>query len=102
MDTTEFSEGKFITAELVKTSPTKVCVILDEAKPEETDFGEKLQVHVQIDQKNKIWRINRDSVKNMHKINTDSKFWIGKKVQLMTITMKGKETVIGLPVDDAK
>jgi hypothetical protein len=101
MDTTEFSEGKFITAELVKASPTKVCVVLDEAKPETTQFGESLFANVKIDGKNKVWRLNKDSVRNMHQIGIDSKSWIGRKVQLMTINVKGKETILGVPIASA-
>ena len=98
MDTTEFSEGQYLTAILVKNSPTKVCVVIDEAMPEKTEFGNKLQATVQLDGKMKIWRLNPDSVRNMHQISKDSKFWVGKQVQLLVTTSKGKEVVIGTPV----
>lgn len=98
MDTTEFSEGQYITAEVVKNSPSKLCVVIDEAKPERTEFGERLQVKVQLDQKTKIWRLNKDTVKNLHQFGVDSKFWVGKQVKLMVVTVKGKDCVIGVPV----
>ena len=98
VDTTTFSEGQYITPELVKSSLTKTLVVMDEAKPTKTDYGESLQCQVQIDGKNKIWRLNRDSVKNLHQVSTDSSRWIGKKIQLLVITVKGKDTVLGVPI----
>jgi hypothetical protein len=98
MDTTEFSEGKYITPLLVNKSPTKKCIILDEAKPEKTDFGEQLVCHVEIDGKGKLWRMNMDSVKNMQRINIDSRFWREKSVQFLVTMVKGKEVVIGSPI----
>lgn len=98
MDTTEYSESKYITADVVKNSSSKIAVVIDEAKPQSSDYGDLLQCNVQVDGKNKIWRLNRDSVRNMHQISTDSKAWIGRKVQLMVITVKGKESVLGVPV----
>ena len=98
MDTTEWSEGKYITAEVVKSSPNKIAVIMDEAKPEKTDYGESLHVNVQFNGKYKIWRLNKDSVKNMHQIGTDSRSWINRKVQFNVISAKGKEVVLGFPV----
>lgn len=102
MDTTSFSESAFVTPELVKNSASKILVVMEEAKPEKTDYGEQLHVKVQIDGKFKIWRMNRDSVKNMQSLGSDSNFWIGKKVQLMVITAKGKEQVLGVPVVEVK
>jgi hypothetical protein len=98
MDTTTFSESAFVTPDLVKNSATKIAVVIEEAKPEKTDYGEQLFCNVQIDGKSKKWRMNRDSVKNMHQISTDSAKWIGRKVQLMVITSRGKEQVLGVPV----
>jgi hypothetical protein len=98
MDTTEFSEGQFITPQLVIESPTRIGVIIDEATPEKTDYGMSLVCKVSIDTKIKKWRMNRDSVKNMRTLNTDSKFWIGKKVLFLTALIQGKERVIGSPV----
>jgi len=98
MDATEFSEGQYVTSELVKASPTKVCVVIDEAKPEKTDYGESLHCKVQLDQKTKVWRLNRDSVRNMIRLGTDTRLWVGRKVTLMVVSVKGKEAVIGVPV----
>jgi hypothetical protein len=98
METQEFSESKYLTAELVKNSPTKIATIIDEAKGEQTDFGEKLKCTIQLDGKEKIWRLNRDSVKNMQALGTDSKAWILTQVRLAVVTSKGKDIVLGFPV----
>jgi hypothetical protein len=98
MDTTIFSEGQYVTAEVVKSSPTKLAVVLDEALPQKTDYGESLQCRVNIDGKIKVWRLNRDSVKNMQALGVDSNTWVGSKVQLMVMTVKGKEQIIGMPI----
>jgi hypothetical protein len=101
MDTTEFSEGQFVTPELVTKSPTKICVIKSEATPEKTDYGYQLVAVVDIDFKTKKWRINKDSVKNLQQnIGYDSKSWIAKKVRLNVITVSGKDRIIGMPITE--
>ena len=102
MDTTNFSESAFVTPELVKNSASKILVVVDEAKGKESDFGEQLCCTVQIDGKTKTWRMNRESVKNMQALGSDSKFWIGKKVQLLVMSPRGKEQVFGTPIIDIK
>lgn len=98
MDTTEFSQGQYITAEVVKQSPTKTGIIIDEALGENTDFGVKLQCKVNFDGREKIWRLNRDSVKNMQTLSLDSKAWISTQVRFMVLNAKGKEIVVGVPM----
>lgn len=98
MDSTEFGEDKFLTPELVKASPTKKCVITDEAHAEETKFGHRFTCTVQIDGKFKKWNMNKDSVRNMQSINKDSKFWMGLPVQLIVVNSGGKDKVIGSPI----
>ena len=100
MDTTNYSEGQFVTPLLVTQSPTKVGVVLSEARPEQTRFGEQLTTEVSIDAKIKSWNLNRDSVKNMQKLGVDSNLWVGKKVRFTVVTVSGKESVIGDPVTD--
>lgn len=98
MDTTEFSEGAFISPDVVKNSPTKYLVITGEGTAEDTDWGKKLSLPVQIDQRSKTWRPTIDSVKNLQQVlGKDSKLWLGKPIRLMVITAKGKEVVLGVP-----
>ena len=98
MDTTRFSEGQYVTSELVELSPTKIGVIIEEAKEKQTDYGEALSVTINMDEKKKTWRLNRDSVKNMQQLGKDSLSWIGKKVQFQVVNVKGKKLVIGSPI----
>ena len=99
MDTSSFSESKFLTIEVINASVSKVCVIIDEAKPVEKDYGESLQCTVSLDGKMKLWGLNMTSVKNMQVLGIDSAKWIGKKVQLSIVVVKGKEQIIGRPID---
>lgn len=97
METKEFLEGHYITVELVKDSPSKKSVVLTEAKGEETKFGNKLTCNVEIDGKEKVWRMNRDSVKNMRSICNDSFGWIGATVNFRIVSIGGKDSVVGIP-----
>lgn len=97
MDTTQYAESEYVTPELVKSSPSKTAVIVSEALPDKTDYGEKLTCQVEIDGKQKKWRLNRDSVKNMQQIGKDSKTWMSHIIRFMVVTTKGKECVIGVP-----
>jgi len=100
MDTTEFSEGLFLTPQVVSASPTKIGVVLSEAIAEKGKYGNELCCNVMIDFKTKKWRLNIDSVKNMHRISRDSKFWVSCKVQFTVVTTNGREKVIGSPIFD--
>lgn len=98
MDTTEFSEGQFVTPALVTQSQTKIGVVLSEATAEQTDYGKALCCNVSIDQKIKKWRMNRDSVKNMQQLGLDSKNWVSQKIRFIVVTAGGKEKIIGSPI----
>ena len=96
MDTTNFSEGQYITPKVVNDSPQKLAVVLSEAKPVSTKYGEQLSCEVSFNKQVKIWNMNRDSVKNLATtFGRDSKDWISKKVQFTVISVAGKERVVG-------
>lgn len=97
VDTTRASEGKYMNADMVKLSPTKKCVIIDEGEYVEGDYGEKFQISVEIDKKIKIWSPNKDSLKNIQEVaGMDSANWIGKIIKLSTLKVRGKDTVNGV------
>ena len=98
MNTNEFIESAYITADIVRNSPSKHLNILNEAQGEETDFGHRLTCTVEIDGKEKKWRLNKDSICNMRNLGTDSKAWIGAKVKLNIVKIQGKEAVVGYPI----
>lgn len=96
MDTTRATEGKYVNADMVKNSLTKKAVILDEGEFVEGQFGEKFQLTIEIDGKQKIWSPNKDSIVNIQdKMGKDSKFWIGTIIKFRTTKIKGKDIVIG-------
>lgn len=98
MDTTNYSEGPYITKELVNNSPTKIGIVLGEATPEDTNFGKQLTVNVEIDRKIKKWNLNKDSVKNMQQLGIDSMLWVGKRIRFSVISVGGKDRIIGVPI----
>ena len=98
MDTTDFSEGQFLTPKLVSDSPIKIGVILGEARPEETKYGKQLTVNVEFNKRIKVWRLNRDSVKNMQRLGNDSQLWVGQRISFSVVVVNGKERVIGSPL----
>jgi len=96
MDTTRATEGKYVNADMVKNSTTKKLVIIDEGEFVEGDYGEKFQLTVEIDGKQKIWSPNKDSIVNIQDVmGKDSKFWIGTIIKLRTTKIKGKDSIIG-------
>lgn len=99
MDASEFGEGDYISAALVKASPTKKCVILGDGTREEVTFqgktSTKLTLPVEIDGKKKSYRPNKDSVNNiMGVLGKDTKGWLGKVLSFTVISVLGKECVV--------
>lgn len=103
MDTKKFAQGNYLTPDMVKASPqapVKVGVIVSDVKIEVGSFGEQLTVMVNFDKEIKTWRLNRESVKNMQKVGSDSLTWLSCKVAFVVVDRKGKEVLIGEPVLD--
>lgn len=99
MDATQFSEGDYITAALVKASPTKKAIILGDGVKEEVTFSgktsSKLTMPVEIDGKKKVYRPNVDSVKNIiGSLGAETKAWLGRTLNFTVISTMGKESVI--------
>lgn len=101
VNTSEAMESKYLTADLVKASPTKKCVVVDGGSYEEVTYdGEtqkRLTILVEIDGKKKLWRPNRDTVSNLQVYGQDSDQWKGKAVKLHTMRVQGKDSIIGTP-----
>ena len=95
MDATQYGESNYVTAELVKASPTKKAIIMADSKSEETDFGTKLRIPVDIDNKPKTYSPNKDSVKNIiRSLGAETKAWVGKTLSFSVISVMGKDSVI--------
>jgi len=98
VDSTDAMESRYLTADLVRESPTKIISFLDEGLYEETDYGKKLTLLVEIDGKQKIYRPNRDSVSNFQVFGKDTMGWLGKQAKLQLIKIQGKDSILGLPI----
>lgn len=97
MDATQYGESNYVTAELVKASKTKKAVILGDSKAEETDYGMKLRIPIEIDGKLKTYSPNKDSVKNIiSALGAETKHWLGKTLILNVISVMGKDSVLAV------
>lgn len=96
VDSTNATESKYVTVELVKASQTKRLQIVGEGKYESTDYGDKLTLPVEIDGKQKLWRPNQATCQNLQEYGKDTKTWVGMVVGLKVLKdAKGKDAVIG-------
>ena len=83
VDSTEATQSQFLTAELVKNSPSKLCVVVDPGDYEKSDYGKKLTVGVNIDGLTKKYRPNQESAKALNQaFGIDTKDWVGKKTRV--------------------
>lgn len=99
MDATQYTEGDYISAELVKSSKSKKAVIVGDGTREQVTFqgktSEKLSLPVEIDGKVKTYRPNKDSVKNIIGVlGPETKAWLGKTLTFVIISAMGKDSVI--------
>jgi len=97
VDSTQATESEFVTAELVENSMTKTCVVVDPGSYEETDFGTRLTIKVNLDGKIKRYRPNKESALNLQALGKDTVDWVGKKVFFDTALRSGKKAVIATP-----
>ena len=100
VDTSEAAESNYVNAELIDKSASKVGVIVGDAEYEETKFGKKLTVPIEIDFKKKTYRPNKDSAAALNKaFGTDSKSWLGKRIVFKTVKVMGKDSVLASPLE---
>lgn len=100
VDSTKAMEGLYLNAASVERSPSKKIIILEEGEYQEVDYGkgteERLTLKVEMDKHPKLWRPNKDSVKNIVRVtdSVNTKGWVGVVCDLGIITIQGKESVI--------
>ena len=97
VDVREAMESDYVTVELVRNLTDKVLTVISGGNYEETDYGKKLSIPVQIEGRPKTWRPNRMSVEALSRdygMNSDS--WIGKHIKLELQKVQGKDCVIAL------
>jgi hypothetical protein len=98
MDTQEFAEAKFIGVELIKQSPSKKVYISGDAAVVTGQFGDRLELPVELDNKKKTWTLTRDHVKALQECyGKDSRAWVGQTIGLRVVNVGGKESVLAFP-----
>lgn len=88
-------QSKWLTAQEVKNSPTKIATILDQGKEEvvTTTKGEQYQaitILIELDKNKKEWRLNKTALRKIATaFGTETSQWVGKQVALTTMLMQG-------------
>lgn len=100
MDTKQYAEPDYITAQLVKESKTQRAIILGDATIKDIEYAgkhyERLQVMVELDGRKKSYSPNKDTLKNIHSVlGTESRNWIGRTLRLRVLSINGKDSIIG-------
>lgn len=103
MDATQYGESQYLTPTIVNESqqaPDKIGVIVSDVEVEDGKFGKQLSIKVSFDQKIKVWKMNKESVKNMLVgIGKNTELWLTKKVKFsVTKTKDGKDKLLGSPL----
>lgn len=97
VNATKAAENEWLDIELVQKSPTKIAIILDEGRYEQTKFGERLKMKVSMDKKIKEWTVNQRSAQNLIDLwgpNTEN--WVNKQVMLdIEMSKTGKPMIVG-------
>lgn len=95
VDTQEAKQSEYINAETVENSETKKFVVLGEGEYEETKFGDRLTVPVEMDGKRKKWRPNKASTKEVDKqLNvSNTKDWV-EAIVSVAVTGEGNYSSI--------
>lgn len=98
VNVTQAMESSYIDVDLIRNSPTKKAVILNEGDYVSGEYNGKkyikFEILVEIDKKQKTWAPNKDSVKNIAaEYGEDSKNWIGKFIKLQLMKVNGKDQI---------
>ena len=101
MDVKELVQSKYLTAQFVKESPTKIATILDQGKEEvvtttKGDSYKAVTILVEVDKHQKDWRLSRHALRKISAaFGTETSAWVGKQIALTTMLMQGgKEGVV--------
>ena len=104
MDLTKFNESQYLNADIVRNSPTKKVVILSQGAAVISEYNgittEQFEVLIEIDGKQKKWKPNLDSRKNLSDAwTTESSNWIGKMAKVRVVSVMGKDSIIAQPAE---
>jgi len=92
----ELLESEYLSVEFVKNSPTKKALIINQGTEKVFDGKKSLELLVSIDGKQKIWKLNKTSLKNLSTAwGKDSNLWVNKLISFSVLPMQGgREAVI--------
>jgi hypothetical protein len=99
MDVSKLIQGDNITVDVIGNSKNAIGVILSNGSMVPTRFGkEKLRMLVEIDNVQKLWYPNSNSLKNIAAAyGTNSDTWVGKQVKFTVESFNGRFMVIARP-----
>lgn len=101
MDVKNLLESEWLGVQFVKDSPTKKATILSPGVETTSKDGlyKLVELVIVIDGKQKKWKCNKTSLKNLsNSWGTSTEAWIGKTVGFsVQLLQGGREGVIGVP-----
>ena len=99
VDATEASESEFMNVDLIRNMPNPILVVITAGNYEVGEFGRKLVLNIEINNKNKKWTVNKSSASNMIKsFGSGTDGWVGKKAALTIIKVNGKDSIVAIPI----
>lgn len=103
VDATKACESAYMDVELVQNSKTKKAVIINGGQYVTGQYGERLQIEIEIDGKNKKWSPNRSCCQILNDTwgkSTDG--WVGKVISLqLEMNKQNKLAIVCIPQKDA-
>lgn len=94
VDVSEALESQFLNGEVVRNSKSRVVTVVDPGKYEDTEFGRRITLGVNIDGKSKLWRPNKEVLAQLKaSFGGDTVDWLGKPFRVDVKIFRGKETV---------
>jgi len=95
----KYEEGEFLNADMVEKSATKTIVFLNSGELKHTDYGDRVQFLISIDEKEKLYTPNRTSIANLNKVfGFNSALWVGNKAKVHVEIVQKKNSIIAEPI----
>lgn len=103
VDSTKACESAYVDVDLVKNSKAKRVVILTPGEYVTGQYGEKLELLVEIDEKQKKWSPNKDCANSLRlAYGQETNLWVGKIVALALVMRNGKMVIAAMPTHGPK
>ena len=102
VDATKVYESNWVNIDRVKTSPTKIGVILGEGSIEK-GFRERdqLVLPIEMDSNHLEYGLNKTSHTNLSaQWGADSKLWIGKRIRFTVMKVNNTDSLVSIPLID--